>query len=185
MIFQRYPRRPAFTLIELLVVMAIIGLAATMVIANFPGLQRSMAMNSSAAQLLDYLATARQNAMTLNQPVKIWFCPGTTNDSLLLYSSTNAIAPELKLKEPVTLSTSGTWSSVFTVAGTKQNDPKRGNSCYSFRFMPDGSTDLGGTASPTLTLIYRTDSSRATLPPNFFTLQIDQQNGTVRTFRPQ
>ena len=57
---------------------------------------------------------------------------------------------------------------------------------YSFRFMPDGSTDLAGSASPTLSLVYRTDADKTSLDNiNFFTLQIDQQTGTVRTFRPQ
>ena len=181
--------RKAFSLLELLVVIAIISVVSTLAITSISGIQRSTAMTSSASQLLDYLSTGRQAAMTLNQPVRIWFCPGATNDSLLLYrtDTTNAVARELKLNERVVLATNPSWSSVITaaVSGTSQPDPKRGNSCYSFRFMPDGSTDLAGSASPTLTLVYRTDAANSTLPANFFTLQIDQQTGTVRTFRPQ
>ena len=181
--------RKAFSLLELLVVIAIIGVVSALAITSISGIQRSTAMTSSASQLLDYLATGRQSAMTLNQPVEIWFCPGATNDSMLLYrtDTTNAVARELKLNERVVISSNSSWSSVLTtaVSGTNQPDPKRGNSCYSFRFMPDGSTDLAGSDSPTLTLVYRTDAASATLPTNFFTLQIDQQSGTVRTFRPQ
>ena len=181
--------RLAFSLLELLVVIAIISVVSTLAITSISGIQRSTAITSSASQLLDYLSTGRQAAMTLNQPVRIWFCPGATNDSLLLYrtDTTNAVARELKLNERVVISTNPSWSSVLTaaVSGTSQPDPKRGALCYSFRFMPDGSTDLGGTASPTLTLVYRTDAASTTLPANFFTLQIDQQTGTVRTFRPQ
>ena len=181
--------RTAFSLLELLIVIAIIGGLSTLTITSISGIQRGTAMSSSASQLLDYLATGRQAATTLNQPVRVWFCPGATNDSMLLYrtDTTNAIAPELKLNERVVISSNSSCSSVLTtaVSGTTQPDPKRGNSCYSFRFMPDGSTDLAGSASPTLTLVYRTDAASATLPANFFTLQIDQQTGTVRTFRPQ
>jgi len=179
----------AFSLVELLVVLAIIAIVSTLAVSSISGIQRSTAITTSASQVLDYLAAARQSAMTLRQPVQIWFCPGATNDSLLLYrtDTTNAVARELKLNERISLSTNAAWSSVLTdsIAGTKQPDPKRGSSCYSFRYMPDGSTDLAGSTSPTLTIVFRSDASSAAVPPNFFTLQIDPQTGTVRTFRPQ
>ena len=189
--------RLAFSLLELLVVIAIISVVSTLAITSISGIQRSTAMTSSASQLLDYLATGRQAAMTLNQPVTVYCCLGITNDppthdALLLYrtdnGTTKAVERELKLSERVVLATNNTnWSSVLTPGISSTNsDPKgRTTNCYSFRFMPDGSTDLGGTASPTLTLVYRTDAASTTLPANFFTLQIDQQTGTVRTFRPQ
>ena len=183
--------RKAFSLLELLVVIAIISVVSTLAITSISGIQRSTAITSSASQLLDYLSTGRQAAMTLNQPVRIWFCPGATNDSLLLYrtDTTNAVARELKLNERVVISTNPLWSSVLTaaVSGNKTARPKLpAADCYSFRFMPDGSTDLAGSDSPTLTLIYRTDADKTSLDNiNFFTLQIDQQTGTVRTFRPQ
>jgi hypothetical protein len=141
---------------------------------------------------MDYLATGRQIAMTLNQPVTVWFCPGDPNDSLLLYKTENgvekAVEKELKLNQQIALSSNAEWSSVLTdaVCDNKTASPKLpAADCYSFQFMPDGSTDLAGIDSPTLTLVYRTDANKASLPANFFTLQIDQQIGTVRTFRPQ
>ena len=180
---------PAFSLVELLVVIAIIGLVSTLAVSSISGIQRSTAITTSASQVLDYLAAGRQTAMTLSHPVEVWFCPGATNDSLLLYrtDTTNAVARELKLNERISLSTNADWSSVLTdsISGTKQPDPKRGSSCYSFRYMPDGSTDLAGSTSPTLTVVYRSDANSATLPSNYFTLQIDPQTGTVRTFRPR
>ena len=190
MIWRPSKKHAGFSLIELLVVIALIAMVSTLAITSISGIQRSTAMTTSASQLIDYLTTARQIATTLNQPVEIWLCPGTTNDSMLLYRTTNgtnfniAAERELKLNERVAVSTNLTWSTLFSVAmaGTETN--KARGPGYSFRFMPDGSTDLGGTASPTLTLIYRSDKARATLPENFFTLQIDQQTGTVRTFRP-
>lgn len=181
--------RAAFSLLELLVVIAIIAITSTLAITSISGIQRGTAMTTSASQLIDYLNTGRQIAMTINQPVEVWFSQGATNDSLLLYrtDSTNAVEREIKLNERVALSTNASWSSVLTdvIAGAKSADPKRAIPSYSFRFMPDGSTDLADGASPTLTLLLRTDAGASSLPANFFTLQIDQQTGSVRTFRPQ
>ena len=186
---ENIPNRAAFSLLELLVVIAIIAITATLAITSISGIQRGTAMTTSASQLIDYLNTGRQIAMTINQPVEMWFSQGATNDSLLLYrtDSTNAVEREIKLNERVALSTNAAWSSVLTdvIAGAKSADPKRGVPSYSFRFMPDGSTDLADGASPTLTLLLRTDAGASSLPANFFTLQIDQQTGSVRTFRPQ
>ncbi len=182
--------RRAFSLLELLVVIAIIALTSTMAITSISGIQRSSAMTTSASHLMDYLATGRQIAMTMNQPVRVWVCPGETNDFVLLYRTTNGTdysipaERELKLNERVTLK-STTWSTVLATCSTGKETNKGRGDAYFFRFMPDGSTDLAETNSPTLTLVYRTDANSSTLPPNFFTLQIDQQTGTVRTFRPQ
>jgi uncharacterized protein (TIGR02596 family) len=182
----------AFSLLELLVVLAILGIVSTLAITGISGIQRSTAMATSSSQLLDYLAIGRQSAITLNQPVRVWFCPGDPNDSLLLYTTENgvdrAVEKALKLNQQIVLSSNAEWSSVLTeaVSGSKTACPKLpAADCYSFQFLPDGSTDLGGTASPTITLVHRTDAGNSDLPANFFTIQIDQQNGTVRTFRPQ
>jgi uncharacterized protein (TIGR02596 family) len=191
MISRRFIADKAFSLLELLVVIAILGLVSVLAVTSIPGIQRGMAMTTGASQLMDYLAEGRQIAMTLNQPVKVWLCPGETNDFVLLYRTTNgtnygiAAERELKLNERVTLSANPLWSSLLDVAPSGVETNKNRGAGHWFRFMPDGSTDLAGTASPTLTLVYRTDAGSPALPANFFTLEIDQQTGTVRTFRPQ
>jgi len=188
MIFQRYRNRLAFTLVELLAVIAIIAITSVLAVTSILGIQRGTAMTTSSSQLIDYLNTGRQIAMTINQPVEVWFSQEPAIDSLQLYrtDTANAVERELKLNERVVLSTNAQWSSALTdvIAGARLPDPKRGIPSYSFRFMPDGSTDLAGSASPTLTILLRTDAGASSLPANFFTLQIDQQTGTIRTFRP-
>lgn len=182
--------RRAFSLLELLVVIAILSLVSTMAITSISGIQRSAGMTTSASHLLDYLATGRQFAMTINQPIEVWVCPGVTNDFVLLFRTTNGAdynipaERELKLNERVTLKNT-TWSTLLAMARTGTETNKGRGAGYSFRFMPDGSTDLPVADSPTLTLAYRTDADKTSLPANFFTLQIDQQTGTIRTFRPQ
>jgi uncharacterized protein (TIGR02596 family) len=185
----------AFTLVELLVSISIIGVVSVLSLTSFQNIQRSTAMTTSGSQLCDYLTMGRQTAMTLNQPVRVWVYSDKANDAVMLYRTEIAASgsvtipadKEFRLNGPVTFADNTTWSSVLSDAfsGTKQADPKYNKACYSFRFMPDGSTDLAGAATATLTLIYRTDSNKTSLPANFFVVQINQQTGDVRTFRPQ
>jgi len=58
----------------------------------------------------------------------------------------------------------------------------------SFRFLPSGSTNLPSTSGApwflTLHNLSDGDPSTKTPPANFFTLQIDANNGHIKTFRP-
>jgi hypothetical protein len=52
----------------------------------------------------------------------------------------------------------------------------------SFRFRPDGSTDLPKNEQWYLTLV--ADEGASPTPKNFFCLQIDPFNGTIRDYQP-
>jgi uncharacterized protein (TIGR02596 family) len=58
----------------------------------------------------------------------------------------------------------------------------------SFRFRPDGSTDLPGRAGSNdtwyLTLLQGAGAESNTLPDNYFTIQLDPFNGRISEFRP-
>lgn len=55
----------------------------------------------------------------------------------------------------------------------------------SFRYLPDGSTNLAPTASWFLTIHNLTDKPNGTTPPiNFFTIQVDPVSGATKGFRP-
>lgn len=57
----------------------------------------------------------------------------------------------------------------------------------SFRFRPDGSTDLPGKAGGDtwyLTLLQGSGADDRTLPENYFTIQVDPFNGRIGVFRP-
>ena len=55
----------------------------------------------------------------------------------------------------------------------------------SFRFLPDGSTNLSPTKSWYATIHAITDIvNDDTPPPNFFTLQVDPVSGATKTYRP-
>jgi hypothetical protein len=58
----------------------------------------------------------------------------------------------------------------------------------SFRFRPDGSTDLpgrsrGGSDTWYLTLV-KGEGEEGAVPENFFTIQVDPFNGKIDVFRP-
>jgi uncharacterized protein (TIGR02596 family) len=174
----------AFSLVELLVVIALIAIVSTLAVAGMAGLQRGTALTSAGSRLVDYLAVGRQTAMSLNQAVEVWIGAGSPQDSLLLYRTVDGVVrpveKELKVNEQIMLSSNPDWSSVLTdaVSGSKTNG-------YFFRFLPDGSTDLAGSTHATITLVHRTEADAASLPANFFTIEIDRDTGTIRTFRPQ
>ena len=71
------------------------------------------------------------------------------------------------------------------------NDPElprgvaRNYNYVSFRFLPDGSTNLSPTGSWFLTIHNLTDKPSGTTPPiNFFTIQLDPVSGSTKSFRP-
>lgn len=66
---------------------------------------------------------------------------------------------------------------------------KRKYEYVSFRFLPDGSTNLMPSANWYLTLHSMTDrvgddGGKAVPPPNFFTVQIDPISGATKAYRP-
>jgi len=75
-----------------------------------------------------------------------------------------------------------------TGASLNMSIPENGTAynCVSFRFLPDGSTNLSPPTSAWYVTIHKLldGDQRATPPPNFATLQIDATNGHIRTFRP-
>jgi uncharacterized protein (TIGR02596 family) len=63
--------------------------------------------------------------------------------------------------------------------------------CCSFRFLPDGSTNLAPATGKWFFTMHNIRPGSSTgvdglvdPPPNFFTIQIDATNGHIRTFRP-
>ena len=57
--------------------------------------------------------------------------------------------------------------------------------CVSFRFLPDGSTDLPKDKTWFLTLHRKTGSEPLTNPPSdFITIQVDPYNGKIQSYRP-
>lgn len=197
-----FPSR-AFSIIELLFVITIIGILSVVAIASLSSSKRSTDLQTGASGIMDYLALARQSAISGNRPVRVKFYLWenqssswktqypTQRDSVRMVRSNfdgtdeEEVERVLNLPESSALSTNATFSSILSdsVSGAAKTDAR--GTYRSFRFMPDGSIDCSGTVSPTLTLLYRSDvASSALQGKNFFTLQVDLQTGIVRYFRP-
>lgn len=193
----------AFSIIELLFVITIIGILSVVAIASLSSSKRSTDLQTGASGLMDYLALARQAAISGNRPVTVKFYlwenqssswktqNPTQRDRVRMVRSNSAGTDEeevervLNLPESSALSPDATLSSILSdsVSGTAKTDTR--GTYRAFRFLPDGSIDCSGTVSPTLTLLYRSDAASTALQgKNFFTLQVDLQTGIVRYFRP-
>ena len=182
----------AFSIIELLFVITIIGILSVLAIASLSSGKRSTDLQTGASGIMDYLALARQSAISGNRPVTVKFYlwenqssswktqyPIQRDSVRMVRSNFDGTAEEdvervLNLPESSALSTDATFSSLLSdsVSGVAKTDTR--GTYRSFRFMPDGSIDCSGTVSPTLTLLYRSDATSTALQgKNFFTLQVD------------
>lgn len=183
-------QKVAMTLVELLAVVAILAILIVASSTALTNVKRSAELKTSAAQVFDALATARQSAITLNASteVRIYSQNGRYFLKLFRIAQNGAVGEQIdrivRLPESVVFSTNSTWSTLLTDAITGPEASDSFGTYRRFRFKPNGTTNLGGTAPATITLIYKNDSENSSFPANFFTLQIDLQTGSVTTFRP-
>lgn len=206
----------AFSLIELLVVIAIIGIIGTFAVPAVGNLLKGSSMTQAANLLTDQTAAARQHALTRNRTVEVRFYsfkdpeqPGETTPYFraLQYFEIadggipNPVGKVSRLPDSVIMNPDTALSSVFgtlTPSTPTTNDPdlprgvKNNYTYVSFRFQPDGSTNLSLTGGPSNGLWFITahllnDLGRAsagTPPPNFFTWMVDPVSGSTKVLRP-
>lgn len=205
--------RRGFTLIELLVVIAIIALLSALMAPAFSSTLRASNLRAAGRNLIDQFNLARQISQTRNVPVevRIYKLPphnAPTSDTPSVYRALQILAlnengtyvpvskPEF-FQSPVILSPDTSESALLADAGTSasphaerapiSSDPKVGvyGSNYRyipFQFTPSGMTDL--TAGKNFVTVILQNSKPLSQGENFFTVQVDHINGSVRSFRP-
>ncbi len=209
----------AFSLVELLVVIAIIGIIGAFAVPAAGQLLKGSSMTQAANLLTDQTAAARQQALTRNRSVEVRFYSfldpeqvGETTPrfrALQYFEIADGGIPNptgryVRFPNSVIISSDTALSSVLNdtvahpVTKPTQNDPDlprgvgRTYTYVSFRFTPDGATNLSATGGPSNGLWFITchllnDIGRATggkPPPNFFTWMIDPVSGTSKVLRP-
>ncbi len=205
----------AFTLVEMLVVLAIVGLIATLIIPAVTSILRGMQISQNGQLIESQLDLARQAALTNNRSVEVRLCQINGKFSallpLLVTTTVNTINPNQpvyqSLGKPTFISDSvvidsgtGSGTTLSTLVSpngavaaapvTNYSNPPLGSygqnySYVSFRFKPDGTTDLNQSSLWFLTVHSATDPNPDPNPPNnYYTIQVDAYSGHVSQFRP-
>ena len=182
----------AFSLVELLVVIAIIGLLAVLTVPAWNGIADGQRLTSASQSLSDGLRLARQLALAKSTPVEFRLYKVLPSDgvspSYCAYAFsqitdsgiTNQLSKLTYFSKGTSLSTAGNYSTLLTNGPGIDASSRAYNS---FKFRPDGSTDLAPSSRWYATLVRDREATNSTLPPNYITIQIDPLNGNVWFYR--
>ncbi|HSI84966.1 MAG: Verru_Chthon cassette protein D [Candidatus Methylacidiphilales bacterium] len=198
-----------YTLLELMVVMGIIALMAVGV-PYLGGVMKSYTLTNAGQAIQSQLAFARQEALTSNRAVQVRFYRITDAENGTGYRAIQAfrentdstgkvtltpvsqayfmptgIAITDSVANAATLFATGTSGATLSTGDTNYPlpPPYGVNPFLSFRFRPNGQTDLT-TSSLFTVLSTRAPLKANQLPAKFITFQIDAVNGTIRVYQP-
>jgi uncharacterized protein (TIGR02596 family) len=186
-----FKRKKAFSLLELLVVIAIIGIISVATTLSFQSIGRSQQLGASVRGLEETIGNARRKAIAANRVVEFRLRKDATGSG---YSSYDAVVfdefgatttPVIRVQTlPVGFSfATDSRSSLMTLAETTTTSPPSPALTYrSFRFQPDGSTDLSSSQLWYLTVVHISATSPNS--PDVASLTIHPTTGAVTTFRP-
>ncbi len=205
--------RSAFSLIELVAVISIIIIIAAFAVPAANTILRGSQLTQAAQLISGQLSLARQQALTRNRSIEVRFFqyadgeqPGEKPEDpasgkfraiqMFEVLENGVPIPLSKLERlPVSIVFNDEDLSTLikdkTPEDPRPSDPElprgvdRNYKYVSFRFRPDGSTDLNPIKQWYITLHSLTDEvSGSEPPPNFFTVQIDPVSGSTRNYRP-
>lgn len=197
--------RAAFTLTELLVVIVVLGMLLVVAAPSlFNGTDASR-LTITGDLVLGKLTEAQQEAIASNSEVEVRFFErgevGRLDDAprlraLQLFAvgtgddadSEGDFVPAEAVTgfdEGVVISNKPKISSLLEAGFKGDARPSGDRERYlSFRFLPDGSTNLAAGNPWFLTLVSMETEEKEGVPPNFYTVQIDAATGRIRSFRP-
>lgn len=188
----------AFSLIELLTVVMIMVVLAVLAVPALSSMIRGSALSRGGQVVGDMLSVARQEAVTRNRDVEVRFYH-LTNEGVkgwramqLWTLEQTANGPTTNTSSRVTLLPDGvviaTNNSLSPLVSDSPNQGTVTLSAYgstpyrSFRFRPNGATEIAVSGSNFLTLVPISDT--AAQPANFYTLQVDSLTGKAKVIRP-
>ena len=205
-------REKGFSLAEMMVVITIIAFLLAMAAPNIFSMLRGSELSTQGDIFRNQLSLAQQMALSSNADVEVRFFKFKDQDhaqtealyqayQFYQYTETGDLVEKteiFRLNAPVIFHPDARFSNLLTITsedvedgGHTVSDPKSKfgdgvtTATYeAFRFRPDGSTDLPKDETIYyITLIQDQGTDRST-PTNFFSVQIDPYNGSLREFRP-
>ncbi len=211
---RRQGRQSAFTLMEMLVVITVIGVLFAFSAPQLFSLLQSSSLTSAGSLMRNKLSQAQQMALSKNIDVEVRFfkfsddLQAQVEDEIRGFQFfqydeegiANPVSQFFRVQAPVIISTNSKLSTLLQPGGggaspsTGKYDIPRGSgngrksaTYVSFRFRPDGSTDLPGRSADKgtwfITLV-KEGSDQGKVPKNFYTVQIDPYNGKISEYRP-
>lgn len=198
-------RWQAFSLVELLVVIAVMVILLALLAPAFQNVGRALSLTTASQSLAGSLMEARGAALTRNRSVEIRFYnlppkegvgpPATRAFRAFVLDEEGTSSQPLNriryLPTGIVLAEEEEFSSLLSPATLSQDTedlPGQAAATYhSFRFKPDGSTNLDPSRAGGWFVTLRPESAELKangLPANFVTIQIDPVTGLLRQFRP-
>ena len=203
-----------FSLIEMLIVVTVVGVLLAFAAPQLFSLVQSTSLTSEGTAIRNRMSQAQQIALSQNTDVEVRFFKMKDEGNaetetafrafqfyryneygqLLPVSQFFRIRPPIVINEPLSTllhGNEGGSNALSPTKGTAQipvvSDLKTFE-YVSFRFKPDGSTDLPGRAKSGGDTWYITPTkglpTDAQVPNNYFTVQLDPFNGRVTSYRP-
>lgn len=198
-------RSRGFSLLELLIVFAVISLLLGIVVTSVQYVGPSLSLSRAGDELAESLLEARQKAIAASDAVEVRFYDLEStedNDFVTVYQlvyqksdGTYRAENPVRLPTGIGISRNPRLSSFFQSEGETPGRflirgaagpqlPEDNEAKYiAFRYLPDGSTNLPE-AKWFLTVAFDREEESASVPDNFYTIQIDPVMGQIQTFRP-
>jgi uncharacterized protein (TIGR02596 family) len=193
---------------ELLVVVAIISVLAIVSLPNIISTGRSMQLTQAGQLVETQLQVARQRALANNRSVEVRFyslgtsgtAPFTAIQPFFISTSGTSATPADKpyyLPGNMIMDNGNTLSTLLNqptttplqasslLAPQSLGTSGTNYTCVTFRFKPDGSTNLTPASNWFVTVHAATDRDNlTTAPANYYTVQVDAYNGHIYDFHP-
>lgn len=206
-------RDAGFSLVELLMVICITALLAAGLVQGIGSLQRGLAISRAATMVSDTLVKARQLAISRCRVTEVRFykIPPEAGSATVIFralqirimdergEASEPVGNLVKFPAGTACNTSAAFSPLLNTVnrplGSSTSVPGYGNTSYSynsFRYLPNGSTDLSATP-PTppkawcLTVVNDTPAINVTsgsIPKNYACITVNPLTGKPDIFRP-